>query len=64
MRIADMKTTALMRTHNIKELSVRLGMELIKDNSVYVEAVLGISLGREYLVKAVRRGIDYTLGSG
>ena len=32
--------------HNIKELSVWLSVQLIKDNAVDVEAVLGIGLGR------------------
>jgi hypothetical protein len=39
-------------------------VKLVKDNAVYVEAVLGISLGRENLVKAVRGDIYDTLGSG
>ena len=58
--------TSIARTlrHNIKELSVRLRVKLVKDNAVYVEAVLGISLGRENLVKAVRGDIYDTLGSG
>ncbi len=29
--------------HNIKELSVRLGMQLVKDNAVDIEAVLTVA---------------------
>nr|DAV87625.1 MAG TPA: hypothetical protein [Caudoviricetes sp.] len=39
--------------HNIKQLSVRLGVQLIKDNAVGVEAVLVGNIGGQYLVEAV-----------
>ena len=49
--------------HNIKELSVGLGVQLVKDHAVDVEAVLRVGLGGEHLIEAVRRLIyDPLLG--
>ena len=43
--------------HNVKELPVRLGMQLIKDHTVDIEPVLRVRLCRQYLVETVRRQI-------
>ena len=50
--------------HNVKELSVRLCMKLIKYNSVDVKAVLGVGFCRKHLVEAVCRYINNPLGGG
>ena len=47
--------------HNIKQLSVRLRMKLIKHNPVDVETVLGIGFGGKHLIKAVGRDVHNTL---
>ena len=44
--------------HNIEKLSVGLGMQLIEDYAMNVKAVLGVSFGRQYLIKAVCWGVD------
>ena len=44
--------------HNIKQLTVRLGVQLIKHNAVDVEAVLGIRFCGKHLVEAVRWCVD------
>ena len=50
--------------HYIKELSVRLGVQLVKDHTVDVKAVLRVGLGGEYLIEAVGRLIDDPLLGG
>ena len=50
--------------HNIKELPVGLGVQLIEDDAMNIEAVLGIGLRRQHLIKAVRRRIDDPLLGG
>ena len=40
--------------HNIKELAVRLGVQLVKYNAVGVETVLITDIGREHLVDTAR----------
>ena len=50
--------------HNIKELSVGLGVQLIEYDTVNIEAVLRVGLCRKDLVEAVRRRIHDSLGSG
>ena len=47
--------------HNIKELSVRLGVQLIKNDAVDIEAVLGVGLSGQHLIEAVGRLVDDTL---
>ena len=47
--------------HNIKELSVWLGVQLIKNDTVDIEAVLGIGLSGQHLIEAVGRCVDDTL---
>ena len=44
--------------HDIKELPVGLGMQLVKNHAVDVEAVLGVGLRREHLVEAVGGMVD------
>lgn len=44
--------------HDIEELSVRLGMELIEDDPGYIEPVLAVGIRRKHLVKAVHRVVD------
>ena len=39
--------------HDVKELPVWLGVQLIKNHAVDVEAMLGVGLSREHLVEAV-----------
>ena len=50
--------------HNIKELSVGLGVQLIEYDTVNIEAVLRVGLCRKDLVEAVRRRIHDSLGGG
>lgn len=40
--------------HDVKQLSVRLGMQFIEDNAVGIKAVLVRHIRRKHLVKAVR----------
>ena len=47
--------------HDVKELPVRLRVELVEHHAVNVEAVLRVRLGGEHLVKAVRRQIHHAL---
>ena len=47
--------------HNVKQLSVRLGMQLVEHHAVDVEAVLGIRLRRKYLVEAVGGEVNHPL---
>ena len=47
--------------HDVKELSVWLGVQLIKNHAVDVEAVLGVGLRREHLVEAVGGMVDNAL---
>lgn len=44
--------------HNIKQLSVWLRVQLIKDNTVGIEAVLITNVSRKHLVDTSRRLID------
>ena len=50
--------------HNIKELPVRLCMQLIENNSADIESVLGVGFRRQHLIKAVCRLINDAFGSG
>ena len=43
--------------HNIKEFSIRLGMQLVENDAVYIEAVLRISLGGQHLIEGVCRQV-------
>ena len=47
--------------HNIKEFSVGLGMQFIKDYSMNIESMLGIGFCRKYLIEAVCRNVHDTL---
>ena len=50
--------------HNIKEFAVRLRVQLIKHNSMNVEAMLRIRLCRKYLIETVRWQIYHALLGG
>ena len=50
--------------HDVEELPVRLGVQLVEDHAVDVEAVLGVGLGGEHLIEAVRRLVDDPLLGG
>ena len=50
--------------HNIKELPVGLGVQLIEHHAVNVEAVLRVGLCRQNLIKAVCRQVHNPLCSG
>jgi hypothetical protein len=43
--------------HDVKELPVRLRVQLIEDNAVGIEAVLVCHIGGQHLVEAVRRQV-------
>ena len=47
--------------HDVKELSVRLGVQLVKNHAMDVEAMLGVGLRREHLVEAVGWMVDNAL---
>ena len=50
--------------HNIEQLPVRLGMQLIKDHSVDIKSMFAVCLRGQYLIKTVGRLInDPLLGS-
>ena len=50
--------------HDVEELPVGLGVQLVEDDPVDVEAVLRVSLGGQHLVEAVRRDEDDPLVRG
>ena len=50
--------------HDIKELPVGLGMQLVEHHTVDIEAVLGICLRRQHLIEAVGGLIDDSLLGG
>jgi hypothetical protein len=43
--------------HDVKELPVRLRVQLVEDDAVRVESVLVRDIGGEHLVEAVRRQV-------
>ena len=44
--------------HDIKQLPVRLRVQLVEDHAAYVKTMLAIGISREHLVKAVRGKVD------
>ena len=50
--------------HDVEQLPVRLCVQLIEHHAVDVEAVLGIRLRGQHLIKAVGRQIDHALHGG
>jgi len=48
--------------HDVEELPVRLGVQLVEDHPVDVESVLGVGLGAQHLVEAVGRLVHDALG--
>ena len=44
--------------HDVKQLPVRLRVQLVKHHAVDVEAMLGIRLRRKHLVEGIGRRVD------
>ena len=50
--------------HDIEQLSVGLGVQLVKDNPVDVESVLAVRFRRKHLIEGVGRRVDDAFGRG
>ena len=50
--------------HDVEELPVGLGVQLVEDDPVDVEAVLGVGLRRQHLVEGICRQVDDPLRRG